>query len=43
MNRRDMFLRIRALVAPRRIERELHEELAFHLERETQKYTSPPA
>jgi len=33
-----MFLRIRALVAPRRIERELQEELAFHLERETQKY-----
>src|SRR2546426_645944 len=38
MNLRDLFLRVRALVAPRRIERELDEELAFHLERETQKH-----
>ena len=38
MNLRDLFLRIRALVAPRRVERELDEELAFHIERETQKH-----
>jgi predicted permease len=38
MNLRDLFLRLRALVAPQRIERELDEELAFHLERETQKH-----
>ena len=38
MNLRDLFLRIRALVAPHRVERELDEELAFHIERETQKY-----
>lgn len=31
----DLILRARALFSPRRIERELHEELAFHLERET--------
>jgi putative ABC transport system permease protein len=35
---RDLFLRIRALVAPNRVERELDEELAFHIERETQKH-----
>ncbi len=38
MNLRDLFLRIRALVAPHRVERELDEELAFHIERETQKH-----
>jgi predicted permease len=38
MNRRDLFLRIRALVARHRVERELDEELAFHIERETQKH-----
>src|SRR5688500_16721699 len=38
MNVRDMFLRIRALVAPNRVERELDEELAFHIERETEKH-----
>ena len=38
MNLRDLFLRVRALVAPRRVERELDEELAFHIERETQKH-----
>src|SRR5919106_372205 len=38
MNLRDLFLRIRALVAPHRVERELEEELAFHIERETQKH-----
>jgi predicted permease len=35
---RDLVLRIRALVAPRRVERELDEELAFHIERETAKH-----
>jgi len=35
---RDLVLRIRALVAPRRVERELDEELAFHIERETHKH-----
>jgi predicted permease len=34
---RDLKLRARALFAPRRVERELDEELAFHLDRETQK------
>ena len=38
MNLRDLFLRVRALAAPRRVERELDEELAFHIERETQKH-----
>ena len=37
MNLRDFRLRLRALLAPRRVERELDEELAFHIERETQK------
>jgi predicted permease len=40
MNRRDLFLRIRALVARHRVERELDEELAFHIERETQKHAA---
>jgi predicted permease len=38
MNLRDLFLRIRALVAANRVERELDEELAFHIERETEKH-----
>jgi predicted permease len=38
MNLHDVFLRIRALTAPRRVERELDEELAFHIERETQRH-----
>ena len=38
MNLHDLKLRVRALIAPRRVERELDEELAFHLERETQKH-----
>jgi len=38
MNLRDLFLRIRALVAPHRVERELQDELTFHIERETQKH-----
>ena len=38
MNLRDLFLRIRALVVRRRVERELDEELSFHIARETQKH-----
>ncbi len=38
MNIRDLLLRIRALVAPHRVERDLDEELTFHIERETQKH-----
>jgi predicted permease len=38
MNLRDLLLRIRALVARHRVERELDEELAFHIARETQKH-----
>jgi hypothetical protein len=37
MNRRDWTLRLRALLRPRRAERDLHDELAFHVERETKK------
>src|SRR4026209_196658 len=40
MTLHDLKLRIRALVAPRRVERELDDELAFHIERETQKHIS---
>jgi len=40
MNLRDLRLRVRALMAPRRVERELDEELAFHIERETQKHVA---
>ncbi|MBA2304220.1 MAG: ABC transporter permease [Acidobacteria bacterium] len=40
MNLRDLKLRLRAWVAPRRVERELDEELAFHIERETQKHAA---
>jgi predicted permease len=38
MNFRDLFLRVRALVAPRRVEHELDEELAFHIECDTQRH-----
>jgi predicted permease len=38
MNLRDLSLRIRALSRPRRVEDELDEELAFHIERETQNH-----
>jgi hypothetical protein len=31
MNLRDLFLRVRALAAPRRVDRELDEEIAFHI------------
>ena len=34
MRARDLWLRIRALARPRRVERDLQDELAFHLERE---------
>jgi hypothetical protein len=37
MNLRDWQLRARALFVPRRVDRELDDELSFHLERETQK------
>ena len=37
MTLRDWPLRLRALIAPRRVERELDEELAFHLEHEAEK------
>jgi predicted permease len=38
MNFRDFILRIRAVVAPHRVECELDEELAFHIERDTQRH-----
>jgi predicted permease len=38
MNLRDLRLRLRALVAPRAVERDLDDELAFHVERQTKKY-----
>jgi predicted permease len=37
MNLRDWKLRLRALVMPRRVERDLHDELSFHIARETKK------
>ena len=37
MNLRDLKLRARALFVPGRVERELDDELSFHVERETQK------
>jgi predicted permease len=37
MTVRDLKLRLRALFAPGRVERELNDELAFHIERETEK------
>jgi len=37
MKLRDLRLRARALFAPRRVERELDDELSFHIERETHK------
>jgi predicted permease len=38
MNVRDLLLRIRALLHPRGVERELDEELAFHVESDVQKH-----
>lgn len=46
MTLRDLKLRARALLRPRRVEQELHEELAFHVARETQQLIDqglPPA
>jgi len=46
MNFRDWILRARALLRPRRVEQDLQDELAFHLERETHKLIDqgmPPA
>lgn len=37
MNLRDLKLRMRTLLRPGRVEQDLHDELAFHLEREAQK------
>jgi hypothetical protein len=34
---RDLKLRLRALIVPSRVERDLHDELSFHLEREARK------
>jgi predicted permease len=38
MTVRDLVLRLRALAFPRRVERELDDELAFHVEREARKH-----
>ena len=35
MTFQDLKLRVRALIGRRRVERELDQELAFHIERET--------
>jgi predicted permease len=40
MTLRDLFLRIRALVARPAVERELDDELSFHIERETRKHVA---
>jgi hypothetical protein len=37
MNLPDWTHRLRALVMPRRVERDLHDEVSFHIERETKK------
>ena len=37
MRFRDLKLRLRALITPGRVERDLHDELSFHVERETTK------
>src|SRR5262245_63407625 len=37
MNLRDLKLRARSMFRPGRVERDLHDELAFHMEREAQK------
>ena len=37
MGLRDLKLRLRALIASSRVERDLHDELSFHIERETRK------
>jgi hypothetical protein len=40
MNRSDLWLRLRALLFRRRVERELQEELEFHLEMQTRRNKS---
>jgi predicted permease len=40
MTLRHLKLRVRALLRPRRVDRDLDEELAFHIERETQKHVA---
>src|SRR5262245_20982072 len=37
MSVRDLKLRLRALLTPRRVEQDLHDELAFHVEREAKR------
>ena len=37
MGFRDLMLRLRALITPSRVERDLHDELSFHIEREARK------
>ncbi len=37
MGRRDLKLRIRTLITPKRVERDLHDELSFHIECEARK------
>ena len=37
MRFRDLKLRLRALITPSRVERDLHDELSFHIEREARK------
>jgi predicted permease len=39
MNFRDLQLRLRALIAPGRVERDLHDELSFHIDRQAKKLT----
>lgn len=38
MTAHDLWLRLRALLLRGRVERELHEELAFHVEMQTRKH-----
>jgi predicted permease len=38
VKRRDIVLRLRALFRPRAVERDLNDELEFHIERETQRF-----
>jgi predicted permease len=40
MNLRDLRLRLRAVFSPRRVERELDDELTFHIEMETRKHVA---
>src|SRR4030095_853732 len=43
MNVRDWTLRLRALLRPGSVERDLHDELSFHIERETMKLIAATA